>query len=127
MTFTRQTIVRVAALFVFSAIAHAAAAQTTDQLAPHRVKLEPVEFKGKRAILVLSRGGVYTKGPMLPLEFQESYLRSVLGFLGIDDVRVIHIEGVAFGADVAEAAVNRALVAAANVMERNLVDQPLAA
>ena len=74
-------------------------------------------LKGKRAILVLSRGGVYTKGPMLRLEFQESYLRGVLGFLGIDDVRAIHIEGVAFGADVAEAAVNRALVQAEAVAD----------
>jgi hypothetical protein len=58
MTFTRQTLVRCAALFVFSALAHAAAAQTTDQLAPHRVKLEPVEFKGKRAIKVVEDGQV---------------------------------------------------------------------
>ncbi len=74
-------------------------------------------LKGKRAVLVLSRGGVYTKGPMLRLEFQESYLRGVLGFLGIDDVQTIHIEGVAFGADVAEAAVNRALVQAEDLAD----------
>jgi FMN-dependent NADH-azoreductase len=74
-------------------------------------------LRGKRALLVLSRGGVYTKGPMLRLEFQESYLRGVLGFLGIDDVRSIHIEGVAFGVDVAEAALNRALVQAASTAE----------
>jgi len=61
---------------------------------------------------VLSRGGVYTKGPMLRLEFQESYLRGVLGFLGITDVRVIRIEGMALGADVAAAAVARALAEA---------------
>lgn len=84
-------------------------------------------LKGKRAILVLSRGGVYTKGPMLRLEFQESYLRGVLGFLGIDDVRSIHIEGVAFGADVAEAAVNRALVQAAAIADEVAEAQPLAA
>jgi len=69
-------------------------------------------LKGKRAILVLSRGGVYTKGPMLRFEFQESYLRGVLGFLGITDVRVIRIEGMAMGADVAAAAVARALAEA---------------
>ena len=84
-------------------------------------------LKGKRAILVLSRGGVYTKGPMLRLEFQESYLRGVLGFLGIDDVRSIHIEGVAFGADVAEAAVNRALVQAARIADEFAEPVPVAA
>jgi FMN-dependent NADH-azoreductase len=84
-------------------------------------------LKGKRAILVLSRGGVYTKGPMLRLEFQESYLRGVLGFLGIDDVRSIHIEGVAFGADVAEAAVNRALVQAASIADEFAESEKIAA
>ena len=58
MTFTRQTIVRFAALIVFSAVAHAAAAQSTDQLVPNRVKLESVEFKGKRAIKVVEDGQV---------------------------------------------------------------------
>jgi len=44
-------------------------------------------------------------------------------------VRAIHIEGVAFGADVAEAAVNRALVAAGSVLESpsSAVAEPLAA
>ena len=54
-------------------------------------------LKGKRAVLVVARGGVYTKGPMLKMEFQESYLRGVLGFLGIIDVRTIRVEGVAMG------------------------------
>ncbi|HET9046227.1 MAG TPA: FMN-dependent NADH-azoreductase [Casimicrobiaceae bacterium] len=80
-------------------------------------------LNGKRAILVLSRGGVYTKGPMLRLEFQESYLRGVLGFLGIDDVRSIHIEGVALGADVAEAAVKRALEQAESVADEIVLER----
>jgi FMN-dependent NADH-azoreductase len=84
-------------------------------------------LKGKRAILVLSRGGVYTKGPMLRLEFQESYLRGVLGFLGIDDVRSIHIEGVAFGADVADAAVTRALAQAEEIADEVAAREKLAA
>ncbi len=54
-------------------------------------------LKGKRAVLVVARGGVYTKGPMLKMEFQESYLRGVLGFLGITDVQTIRVEGVAIG------------------------------
>ena len=54
-------------------------------------------LKGKRALLVVSRGGIHTKGPMLKMEFQESYLRGVLGFLGITDVEAIRIEGVAMG------------------------------
>ena len=50
--------------------------------------------KGKRAILVLARGGVYSNGPAKAFDFQEPYLRSVLGFIGITDVSVVHVEGV---------------------------------
>ena len=50
--------------------------------------------KGKRAILVLARGGVYSNGPAKSFDFQEPYLRTVLGFIGITDVSVVHVEGV---------------------------------
>lgn len=63
---------------------------------------------GKKVILVLSRGGVYSAGAMKDLDFQESYLRSVLGFLGMTDVHAVRIEGVAMG----ELAVRNALDAA---------------
>ena len=49
---------------------------------------------GKRAILVLSRGGVYSEGPAKALDFQEPYLRAVLRLLGITDVEAVHVEGV---------------------------------
>lgn len=52
-------------------------------------------LKGKRAILVLARGGVYSSGPTKSLDFQEPYLRAVLGFLGITNVQVVHVEGAA--------------------------------
>jgi FMN-dependent NADH-azoreductase len=51
--------------------------------------------KDKRAILVLARGGVYSDGPFKPFDFQEPYLRAILGFIGITDVEVVHVEGVA--------------------------------
>ena len=38
-------------------------------------------LKGKRVILVLARGGVYSDGPAKPLDFQEPYLRASLGRL----------------------------------------------
>ncbi len=64
--------------------------------------------KDKRAFLVLSRGGVYSTGPAQRLEHQGTYLRALLGFLGITDVRTIDIEGVAFGPEAAERALNAA-------------------
>ena len=65
--------------------------------------------KGKKAYLVVARGGVYTQGPMRALNFQDTYLTAALGFIGITDVEVIAIEGIAFGPEVAEKAVNTAL------------------
>jgi FMN-dependent NADH-azoreductase len=65
--------------------------------------------KGKKAYLVVARGGVYTEGPMQPFNFQDTYLKAALGFIGITDVEVIAVEGIAFGPEVAERAVSTAL------------------
>ncbi|MBU6474374.1 MAG: FMN-dependent NADH-azoreductase [Alphaproteobacteria bacterium] len=56
-------------------------------------------LKGKKAILVLGRGGMYAQGPMKAMDYQETYLRAVLGFLGITDVETVLIEGVGMGPD----------------------------
>ncbi|HKS63021.1 MAG TPA: FMN-dependent NADH-azoreductase [Xanthobacteraceae bacterium] len=61
---------------------------------------------GKQVILVVARGGVYAGNPAL--DFQVPYLKSVLGFLGMNDVEVIEVEGTAFGPDAAEKAVEAA-------------------
>ncbi len=53
---------------------------------------------GKRAILVLATGGVYSDGPAKAFDFQEPYLRTILGFMGITDVDVVRVEGVATSA-----------------------------
>ena len=65
--------------------------------------------EGKKAYLVVARGGVYSEGPMQPLNFQDTYLKTVLGFIGLTDVEVITVEGIAFGPEVAEKALNAAL------------------
>jgi FMN-dependent NADH-azoreductase len=41
---------------------------------------------------------VYSSGPTKPFDFTEPYLRTVLGFIGITDVDVVRVEGVANGA-----------------------------
>jgi FMN-dependent NADH-azoreductase len=65
--------------------------------------------KEKSAYLVVARGGVYSEGPMQSLNFQDTYLKTVLGFMGITDVEVIAIEGIAFGPEVAQKALDAAL------------------
>ncbi|KRA80892.1 FMN-dependent NADH-azoreductase [Lysobacter sp. Root667] len=49
--------------------------------------------KGKRVIVASGRGGIHTDAPS---DFQEPYLRQVLGFLGIDEVEFVRAEGVAY-------------------------------
>jgi FMN-dependent NADH-azoreductase len=53
---------------------------------------------GKHAILVLASGAVYSNGQMKAFDFTEPYLRAVLGFLGITNVDVVRVEGVAITA-----------------------------
>lgn len=49
--------------------------------------------KGKRVIVATGRGGFHTGAPS---DFQEPYLRQVLGFLGIEEVEFVRAEGVAY-------------------------------
>ena len=64
---------------------------------------------GKKVYLVLARGGIYSEGPMQALNFQDTYLKAALGFIGLTDIEVITVEGVALGADATAKAVNAAM------------------
>ncbi|GAB3649890.1 FMN-dependent NADH-azoreductase [Ramlibacter alkalitolerans] len=62
----------------------------------------PVGLAGGKTVIVAStRGGAYAGAPQM--DHQESYLRTVLGFLGVTDVRFVRAEGMAMG-DAAKAA-----------------------
>lgn len=65
-------------------------------------------LKGKKVYLVVARGGVYAEGPMQRFNFQDTHLRTALGFIGLDDVEQITVEGVVFGPEAAGIAVNDA-------------------
>ncbi|MDR3508713.1 MAG: NAD(P)H-dependent oxidoreductase [Caulobacteraceae bacterium] len=60
--------------------------------------------KDKQAILVLASGGVFTEGPWRAWDFVEPYLRQILGFIGIGDVRTVRVEGM----NIPELAINAA-------------------
>jgi FMN-dependent NADH-azoreductase len=64
---------------------------------------------GKKVYVVVARGGVYSEGPMKAIDFQEPYLRHLLGFAGMTDVTFVKVEGIAYGPEVAEKAVKAAL------------------
>ena len=53
-------------------------------------------LKGKKACLLVATGGVYAAGtPMAAYDFGEPYLKTVLGFIGVTDVRSFTVGGVA--------------------------------
>lgn len=51
----------------------------------------------KKVYIVTASGGVYSEGPAAGYDFLATYLRAVLGFLGITDITFIRAEGVALG------------------------------
>ena len=73
---------------------------------------------GKRLILVLASGGVYSNGPAKQLDFQEPYLRAVLGFIGFTDIEVVRVEGVAMSAVGAEKAAATAIAHSREILAR---------
>jgi FMN-dependent NADH-azoreductase len=51
---------------------------------------------GKKVYVALARGGLYRN---TPADTQVPYLATVLGFLGMTDVRFVYAEGLAMGED----------------------------
>ena len=84
-------------------------------------------LEGKKVVLVLARGGVYANGPMQPFDFQEPYLRTVLGFIGLTDVDVVRIEAVALGAEAVKAALASATAQAGELVRKIGVMPPVIA
>ena len=63
----------------------------------------------KKVFVASSRGNVYTPGsPAASFEHHESYLTTVLNFIGLTDVTVVRAEGLAFGPEAREAALLKA-------------------
>jgi FMN-dependent NADH-azoreductase len=58
-------------------------------------------LQGKTVYVVLTRGGRHRDTPQ---DTQAPYLKTVLAFLGMTDVRFVYAEGLAMGAEVAAAA-----------------------
>jgi FMN-dependent NADH-azoreductase len=65
-------------------------------------------LKGKRTIVIESRGGLYSEGPAQMMDSQEPHLRTLLGFMGIEDVTFIRAEKLAFGPEAREQTISAA-------------------
>jgi FMN-dependent NADH-azoreductase len=81
-------------------------------------------LKGKKAIVIESRAGLYSEGPAAAMDHQEPHLRTLLGFMGITDVTFVRAEKLAFGPEAAAAAVADAIGRIEELAEAEL---PLAA
>ena len=81
-------------------------------------------LKGKKAVVIETRAGLYSEGPAAAFDNQEPHLRTLLGFMGIDDVTFIRAEKLAFGPEAADAAIRDALDALESFADAGL---PLAA
>ena len=65
----------------------------------------------KRVIVIESRGGLYSEGPAQTLDFQEPYLRHLLGFMGLTDVTFVRAEKIGYGPESRDAAIEAATAA----------------
>lgn len=60
---------------------------------------------GKKVYVVLAAAGVYSDGPAAPMNHAVPYLKTVLAFMGMTDVEVVYVEGLAFGPEAVEKAI----------------------
>ena len=65
--------------------------------------------KGKKALVVTSSGGSFQAGtPYAAYNFQEPYLRTVFGFLGVTDVQFVVADGQSLGEAAAQSSMAKA-------------------
>ena len=63
---------------------------------------------GKKAIVVVATGGVYSAGPMAAMDLVTPYLRTILNCIGISDVTFIRAEGIGMGEEAVKTALQKA-------------------
>jgi len=77
-------------------------------------------LKGKRAVVIESRGGIYSQGPYAAVDHQEPHLRTLLGFMGVTDVQFVHAEGLGMGPESRERGLATARAAIDQAVTRDL-------
>jgi FMN-dependent NADH-azoreductase len=77
---------------------------------------------GKRVIVIESRGGLYSEGPAQAVDFQEPYLRHLLGFIGITDVTFVHAEKIGYGPEARTASLEAAKAKISEVVGAKLAE-----
>ncbi|KAA0911838.1 FMN-dependent NADH-azoreductase [Pusillimonas sp. ANT_WB101] len=78
----------------------------------------PVGLAGDKTIIVaLTRGGVYSNSEAgQAMEHQESYLKTIFGFFGVTDIRIVRAEGTDLGPESRAKAIEQAIMAIGEVV-----------
>ena len=66
-------------------------------------------LKGRKAVVIQSRAGLYSEGDAAAMDGQEPHLRTLLGLMGLDDIAWVRAEKLAFVADAADASIQAAI------------------
>lgn len=74
--------------------------------------------KNKKMVIICSRGGQYTSKEQQPYDFQEPYLKSIFGFVGITDITFIKAEPMDMGLEIRKAKLLEAEAAAEMLSSR---------
>lgn len=72
---------------------------------------------GKRAIVVVGCGGIYSDGPMKSYDYASTYLTAILRLMGIEDITIIHAEATTLRQELADSRMAAALDAAARAAQ----------
>lgn len=66
-------------------------------------------LQGKKVFVLTTRGGDYSQAPLAAFDHQEPYLRTVLGFIGLDDIEFVSCQGMAMGEEAGQKALSVAV------------------
>ncbi len=67
---------------------------------------------GKKAVIVIGSGGIYSEGPFKAFDHASTYLKDILSLLGITDFTILRAEGGALGPEAAAKAIPDGIEAA---------------
>ncbi|TDQ08062.1 FMN-dependent NADH-azoreductase [Pedobacter metabolipauper] len=71
---------------------------------------------GKKVYIAMSSGAVYSEGPYQPYDFVSTYLKAMLGFIGMTDITLFRVEGVNIPG-IKEEAMDKAILSVENSSE----------
>ncbi|MEP3245266.1 MAG: NAD(P)H-dependent oxidoreductase [Sneathiella sp.] len=76
------------------------------------------KLNGRRVYVVVTRGGLYSKGSAAHMDNQEPYLRTMFGFLGLDDVTFIFAEELTLGEEIKAKSIDAAKSRLATIAQK---------